>query len=114
MSLTGDSICGVVQLGQWLRVLLVQSRLVAQRIPHVCSDVLRLCAALGPSQTSVMAAARGMRPAAAVATLSSRSGVDLQADADLDEYGRRTVLDIDDLVRVAWLYAATAVEFCLA
>ena len=28
---------------------------------------------------------------------SSRSGVDLQADSDLDEYGRRTVLDIDDL-----------------
>ena len=36
-------------------------------------------------------------PAAAVATLSSRSGLDLLADSELDDYGRRTVLDIDDL-----------------
>lgn len=36
-------------------------------------------------------------PAAAVATLTSRSGLELLGDAQVDEYGRRTVLDIDDL-----------------
>ena len=36
-------------------------------------------------------------PAAAVATLTSRSGLELEPDEEVDEYGRRTILDIDNL-----------------
>ncbi len=36
-------------------------------------------------------------PAAAVATLTTRTGLELEADDEVDEYGRRTILDIDSL-----------------
>lgn len=36
-------------------------------------------------------------PAAAVATLTNRTGLELEADDKVDEYGRRTILDIDNL-----------------